>query len=107
MRQKEVEQMAEPFASGNWHVMEGKEQDFVKAWTEFLSWTRETHPALEEASLIRDDDDPGHFLSIAKWQDSSARDAWKQSAGFAERFGACRALCDEFSGTNYDRLVHV
>ncbi len=99
--------MAEYYASGNWHVKEGEEQEFVERWTGFLQWTRKDHPALEAASLIRDQGDPRHFLSFASWEDPEARAAWKQSPEFAERFGACRELCDDFYGSDYERAVVI
>jgi heme-degrading monooxygenase HmoA len=99
--------MAEHFASGNWHVTKGKEQEFVERWTEFLGWTRATRPSLVEASLIRDESDPSHFVSFARFASAEERNAWKQSGGFMERFGACRALTEDFHGGDYHRAVAV
>jgi quinol monooxygenase YgiN len=99
--------MAKHFVSGNWHVTNGKEKEFLERWTEFLGWTRATHPSLVSASLIRDEADPGHFVSFAEWDDIAARDAWKNDPGFMERFGSCRALCEGFHGSNYQRLAAV
>ncbi len=99
--------MSEHYASGNWMVSENKEDEFIKRWSEFLTWTRETQPGLISASLTRRADDPSHFVSIAEWSDAAARAEWKKSAAFQERFGACRALCREFDGGDYDRVVQV
>ena len=38
--------MDELFASGDWHVTAGSEDEFVQRWTEFLEWTRAEHPGL-------------------------------------------------------------
>lgn len=95
------------FASGNWHVVAGKEQEFIERWTEFLQWTRAAHPALVSATLIREGQDQGHFLSFAQWHDAAARDAWKQDPAFMERFGACRSLCRDFYGGDYNRLLTI
>ena len=99
--------MAEHYASGNWHVQEGKEDEFITRWTEFLEWTRKDHPALESARLIRDAGDLRHFISFAMWKDPDARAAWKESSGFAQRMGACRQLCDEFYGSDYESAVVI
>ena len=99
--------MADLFASGNWHVMQGREDEFIERWTVFLRWTRSTQPALIEARLIRNEGDPGHYISFAQWADAPARNAWKNSEGFMERFSACRALCDDFQGGDYQRIVTV
>ena len=99
--------MGEPFASGNWHVMEGKEQEFIERWREWLGWTRETQPALQHANLVQNESDPRHFISFAQWEDAASRNAWKQSEEFAQKFGAVRALCEEFHGGDYERVVAV
>ena len=95
------------YASGNRHVIPGKEREFVERWTEFLQWTRSSHPALVSATLIREGTDEGHFVSFAQWHDTSARDAWKQDPAFMERFSACRSLCQDFYGSDYSRLVTI
>jgi heme-degrading monooxygenase HmoA len=99
--------MPEPFASGSWYVTEGKEDEFVERWTEFLGWTREDHSSFVEASLIRDEKDGRHFISFARWENPDARAAWKESPGFMERFSACRALCDDLQASDYNRVVVI
>ena len=32
--------MGEPFASGDWHGVPGKEDEFIARWTELLRWSR-------------------------------------------------------------------
>lgn len=99
--------MGEAFASGNWHVQEGKEQEFIQRWNEWLSWTRESQPALKYANLIQDEGDPRHFISISHWEDPDSRGAWKQSDEFAQKFRAVRSLCDDFYGGDCQLVVEV
>lgn len=93
--------MTKAYASGNWHVGDGKESEFVDRWREFLGWTRENHPTLNWATLVRAEGDSSRFVSFAEWETSEARDAWKNSKDFMERFTACRELCDEFQGGDF------
>lgn len=99
--------MAENYASGTWQVKAGREPEFVQRWTEFLQWTRKDHPAMLVATLLRDRTLPGHFVSFAEWTDELSRDAWKQSPEFAARIAACRALCEDMTGSDYDRAATV
>ena len=99
--------MAEHYASGNWQVTAGREKEFVERWTEFLQQTRKHHPAMLVATLLRDHSVPGHFVSFAEWADEASRDSWKNSPEFTTGFGACRALCDTMSGSDYAREVTV
>lgn len=99
--------MTDQFASGTWKVTEGKADEFIERWTEFLQWARKTQPSLITVSLLRDTNDPRHFVSIAEWTDAASRKAWKDSDGFAEHFGAARALCDDMYGSDYERVVTI
>jgi heme-degrading monooxygenase HmoA len=95
------------YASGSWNVTKGHEEEFVRRWTEFLQWTRSTFGELGTAQLIRDEETPGHFVSFATWKSIEALRDWRARPEFAERFGACRALCDEFRGSSYTQAVVV
>jgi heme-degrading monooxygenase HmoA len=99
--------MTDHYASGTWQVTPGCEEQFVQRWTEFLTWSRGTFPAMVEAHLLRDKTTPGHFVSFAGWTNPADRAAWKASPEFAERFMACRALCDTMSGSDYDHIVVI
>jgi heme-degrading monooxygenase HmoA len=99
--------MADHYASGTWQVTPGCEEQFVQRWTEFLTWSQGTFPTMVEAHLLRDHQSPGHFVSFAEWTNAADRAAWKQSPQFAERFMACRALCDAMSGSDYDQVVVI
>ena len=99
--------MAEHYASGNWHVASGKEDEFIERWRAFLSWTRDSQPELEYANLIRDNNDPSHFISWAGWKSTDGRDAWRSDPAFAEHFSACRDLCDDMGASDYALAVEI
>ena len=99
--------MTEHYASGNWHVSEGKEEQFLGLWREWLEWTRDNREGFRAARLIREESDPRHFISFAEWNSLDLRAAWKNDPGFAERQTACRALCDEFYGSDYTVAVEI
>jgi heme-degrading monooxygenase HmoA len=97
----------EHWASGNWTVTEGKEEEFIEAWRDWLRWSSQNIAGFVSATLIRDTDDPRHFVSFSPWQDGASRDAWKASAGFAEKIRAVQALCDDFRGGDYSLAASV
>jgi heme-degrading monooxygenase HmoA len=97
----------EHWASGNWTVTEGKEDEFVAAWKDWLEWSRQNVDGFVSATLVRDVANPRHFVSFSPWTDAASRDAWKASAGFAEKMGAARALCDDFYGSDYSLAADV
>jgi quinol monooxygenase YgiN len=97
----------EHYTSGDWQVIEGKEDEFTEGWQSWLEWTRAEAPGLITARLLRDAQDPHHFVSWALWQDAASREAWWGKPGFSERMAALRAMCEEFRGGNYDMAVAV
>jgi heme-degrading monooxygenase HmoA len=95
------------FASGDWVVAEGKEDEFLQRWTEFLQWTKTEAPGLIEAHLLRDQQDPRHFLSFSEWSDEGSRNAWRTHADFPPHLEAARSLCDTFSNSDYELVTEV
>lgn len=89
------------WSSGNWHVSQGREDEFIERWTAFLTWTNAASNGLLSARLIRDTADPAHFVSFASWRDPEAMAAWQLKPEFGELFGECRALCDSVEAGGY------
>jgi heme-degrading monooxygenase HmoA len=90
------------WASGNWHVADGRADEFMDRWTAFLDWTKAANPGFEGARLVRDTSDPNHFVSFASWRDSPSWSAWREQPEFAQHFGGIRALCTEVSAGGYE-----
>lgn len=89
----------EHYASGDWFVQAGREEEFVRRWEAFLDWTREAYAEdFEDASLIRDTRDPTHFVSFSRWTDEESVERWMKDEAFGHHFGACRALCARYHG---------
>jgi quinol monooxygenase YgiN len=82
------------YSSGDWHVKPGREQEFVDAWRELARWSlAEFDPGW--GKLLRDKEDPTHFISIGEWPDDQVIEAWRASEGFKQRMGEIRQLVDE------------
>jgi heme-degrading monooxygenase HmoA len=95
------------WASGNWSVKPGKEEEFVDRWRDWLEWSRNNAPGFRSATLIRDAQDGTHFVSFSDWADPESRGGWKNGEGYRERFAACRELCDGFQGGDFSLAVSV
>lgn len=87
--------------SGSWLVEAGKEERFIALWTRFTSWSLENAPGARSFTLIKDESDERHFLSFGVWDDHESVIAWRQRPEFAERFGECRAQCEDFKAGDY------
>ncbi len=98
--------MSETYTSGNWSVRAGEEDAFVQAWTEFVTWASEM-PGSGTFRLVRDLDDPGHYMSFAPWESFETQDAWKQLPEFRERIGRVRSHCDDFQPSTFELVTTV
>jgi heme-degrading monooxygenase HmoA len=97
----------QPYVSGNWVVKEGSEAEFVERWRAFTEWSLANGAGAERFVLLRDAQDLTHFVSFGAWQTRDGIDAWRASTGFQERLAACRALCEDFKGTDYSIAAEV
>jgi heme-degrading monooxygenase HmoA len=89
--------VGQPYSSGHWTVKDGKEQEFIAAWLEFVGWAMESQGGVfEPPVLLQDADDPHRFQSFGAWADEKARAAWRSDPEFKPRIGKCVALCDDF-----------
>jgi heme-degrading monooxygenase HmoA len=95
------------WASGHWQVREGKAEEFIQQWKEWLTRSSESISGFQYARLLRSTMDPHAFTSISEWSDVASRDAWKTSPGFRNGFEASKALCDDFVGGDYDEVALV
>jgi heme-degrading monooxygenase HmoA len=95
------------YTSGSWRVKPGREDEFVRAWQEFAQWSASEFPGAVWATLIRDADDPSHFLSIGPWESTQAIEEWRASEGFRERVGRIRELLDGFEPMSGEAVVDV
>lgn len=100
--------MTDVYVSTHWHVSNGREQEFVELWREALNWTRETFgTGLERARLLRNEDDPSHFVSFIEWSDRDTRERWFSDPGFEPRLNRLEALCSEANGWSYEEAIKI
>jgi len=94
------------YSSGDWHVKPGREQEFVDAWRELAGWSlTEFDPGW--GKLLRDKEDPTHFLSVGEWTDEQVIEKWRASEGFKQRLAEIRGLTDEVSVRAFDLAAEI
>ncbi|MGW1895315.1 antibiotic biosynthesis monooxygenase family protein [Streptomyces sp. NPDC002004] len=90
------------WASGNWYVAEGRADEFLARWTEFLTWTKETNEGFQWARLIRERREPNHFISLSAWRDLDSLKGWRNHPEFEALFDRCCALCTQMQTASYE-----
>ena len=86
---------SETWASGLWVVKAGSEDEFIKRWQAWLSWTSENVAGFRSAKLLRNKDDGRRFESFSDWDDAESLTQWMTSDGFKERIAPVRELCED------------
>ena len=87
------EDTMEYYTSASWVVREGKEDEFVAGWRDWIEWTRDNVRGLISARLVRDTREPRHFISLAQWEDASVRAARVRCHPLTGRWGCGTLLC--------------
>ncbi|GAA3094477.1 quinol monooxygenase YgiN [Kribbella aluminosa] len=83
------------YTLGLWTVRPGHEEEFVRAWTDLAEQTKLEFPD-EQATLLRDGDQPNLFISFGPWTSIAQIDQWRASDTFKNGVGQIRALIDDF-----------
>jgi heme-degrading monooxygenase HmoA len=100
--------MTDVYASGEWRVRQGQEQEFVRQWHDFVMWGQREHAdGFERGRLLRDERDSAHFVSFLEWDDSSARDGWRDDAELMQRVSKLEDLCREVRTGRYEEASGV
>ena len=99
--------MSQPiYTTGSWKPFPGREDAFLEAWAEFMTWATSL-PGAGAAVLGRDERDPGRFVSFAAWESIDAVRGWKDSPEFKPLMGRVQEHIDTFAPTELDVVLHV
>ncbi len=75
---------------GSWSPTAGNEEEFVRLWRERVE---SAHAEMDNegwSMLLRDKDDPHHFVSVAQYRDEAAFIRWRDGDGFKNRLADLR-----------------
>jgi heme-degrading monooxygenase HmoA len=90
-----MEKTGHSYASGEWLVRAGSEEEFVKRWTAFSESTLNNAPGSVSFVLVRSNEDPRRFLSLTAWESQEAQQAWRSMPQRQELLDRFRELCEE------------
>ena len=95
--------MTEFFTYTTWRVRPGMEEEFVRRWEDWSSWSQ-IEGLVGQVRLLRDADDPSSFVSFGKWVSIADVRAWRSRSGYAERVAKLQALVESFDPKTYEVL---
>ncbi|QCO98682.1 antibiotic biosynthesis monooxygenase [Arthrobacter sp. 24S4-2] len=94
------------YTLGIWLVKPGRENDFVQAWRDLASKTKEDFPGAK-AVLMRDRDVPNRFISTGPWESPEEVERWRASATFTEGYEALREMLEHFQPHTLDEAATI
>ncbi len=98
--------MIEAYTHGTWLVKPGEDADFVRAWTEFVTWAS-SFPGAGTFRLVRDVEEPTKYMSFAPWESFEAQKEWKDTPEFRDRIMRVRVHCDDFQPSVFELVTSV
>lgn len=84
------------FTYADWVIHEGREEEFVQAWTEFVDWSTSDTDAALGGMLLQDRSDPRRFVSIGPWKMAEAAYEWFRKPEIEHRSARVRELAERF-----------
>jgi heme-degrading monooxygenase HmoA len=98
--------METTYTTGTWVPFEGKDEEFIAAWGEFVQWAT-TLPGAGRAVLAADHKHPGQYVSFMEWESNEAVRAWKSSPDFKPRMAKVQAFIDKFTATELGEVTAI
>ncbi len=84
------------YTHGVWIAKEGREQEFVRGWSELADWSSRALEGAGSARLLEDLVQRNRFVSFGDWESLEAIDAFRAAPEFEEGVARLRGLLDHF-----------
>jgi heme-degrading monooxygenase HmoA len=90
--------MSEPtfYTYADWLIHEGREDEFVEAWTRFVDWSLDGDSGALGGMLLRDGSEPRRFISLGPWTSAEAAQSFFANPELQERPAPFRELAEVF-----------
>ena len=92
------------WATGEWHIEPGREDEFMAAWVDLVAWSKGAFPG-RQALLLRSREEPGVFLSVASWPNDDQWAGWREVPGVEERIDALLRLASWHQRRTFDQVM--
>jgi heme-degrading monooxygenase HmoA len=95
-----------PYTLSVWQVKPGRESDFVERWRDWAEWT--VAQGLDApATLLRDLERPGRFVSFGPWETLDAIARWRTAEGYQERVRRLQEVVESFEPSTLEQVAAV
>jgi quinol monooxygenase YgiN len=91
------------FTSGSWIIKPGKEDAFIKLWSDFAK--NSNVPGAGSAVLLQDNNNSRHFISFGDWENQQIVDKWRGSTEFKEFFDQVMKIVEKVDVYTLDKIA--
>lgn len=95
------------YSVGFWTVKTGKEEAFLKTWTDFANWTLHNQKGSLNVVMLQDLDQKNRFISFGPWENLESIQAWRQRPEFKAAFLKFKELCDEIKPNTMKSVINI
>lgn len=90
-----------------WSVKQGKEEEFLKIWTDLANWTKANEMCSISVILLQDLEQKNLFMSFGPWKTSACVQAWRQQPEFKATFMKLEEVCDEIKTSTMKSVYNI
>jgi len=84
------------FTYADWLIHPGREDDFVRAWTEFVDWSSDHAEGALGGMLLQDSSETRRFVSIGPWSSAEAAHEFFTRPELNQRSQPLREVAERF-----------
>jgi hypothetical protein len=84
------------YTSADWLIHDGRQDEFVAAWTAFVDWSLEQGSGALGGMLLQDASDPRRFISVGPWRSAEEAQAFFTDPQLQERSAVFEELAELF-----------
>ena len=88
--------MSTVYTYADWLIHDGRQDEFVEIWTEFVDWSAGETDAALGGLLLQDSSDPRRFISIGPWRSAPEAHEWFRRPDLEERSMRLREVAERF-----------
>jgi quinol monooxygenase YgiN len=92
---------------GTWSVKQGKEEEFLKIWTDLANWTKDNEMCSISVILLQDLEQKGLFMSFGPWKSSECAQAWQQEPQFKAALVKLKEVCDDIKLNTMESVFSI
>lgn len=95
------------YSVGFWTVKAGKEEAFLKTWTDFANWTLNNQKGSLNVVMLQDSEQKNRFISFGPWENLESIQEWRQRPEFKAAFLKLKDLCDEIKPNTMKSVIKI